>query len=681
MTRKAIASLISLAGLITVTPTWAQKTDSTRPAASDKAAAYYHYTMGHLYGELAGSYGSRGDYLNKAVDHYRQALKLDPNSGYLAEELSDLYLQSNRLREGVSEAEESLKQNPEDLGARRILGRIYTRLIGDTAQGSINKEMLKRALEQYQKIAEKSPNEVDTWVMLGRLYKISQDSPEAEKAYRKVLDIDANNEEALTGLAMVYADLGDSARASQMMKRLADKNPSLRNLAMLASTFEQARDYKSASQTLQQALELQPENKELRRALAQNLLLSDNQDAALKLYQEMAAADPKDAVAQLRISMIYLQKRDFAKAREANQKAKDVDPNNLDVLYNEVRLLEAEGKMNQAISTLKGILEAGTKRTYNIEEKNTRAQLLDRLAQLYRVSDQNELAVATFRQVGELDPGRSAGVSAAIIGTYRAAKEFNKALEEADAAVKKNPDNKPLAALHAEVLAEMGRNEQALAETKRLLGDKPDRETLISAAEVYEKTKSYAEMTKVLDEAAKLSMTTDEKQVVYFLRGAMYEKQKKFDLSEAEFRKVLEIDPSNAAALNYLGYMFADRGVRLQEAHQMIKKALEQDPNNGAYLDSMGWVYYRQDKLKEAEDSLLRALEKYSRDPTVHDHLGDVYFKQGRLREAINQWQSSLKEWDTSAASERDAVEVARVQKKLEGAKVRLAKEGNLQKP
>src|SRR5258708_5552979 len=118
----------------------------------DRSAAYYHFSMGHLYAELAGQYGNRGDYLNKAIDHYKQALKADPSATMLSEELSELYVQAGRLREAVSDAEEALKQNPNDLNARRILGRIYTRMIGDAQANRINEEMLKKAIDQYSKI-------------------------------------------------------------------------------------------------------------------------------------------------------------------------------------------------------------------------------------------------------------------------------------------------------------------------------------------------------------------------------------------------------------------------------------------------------------------------------------------------------------------------------------------------
>jgi Flp pilus assembly protein TadD len=161
----------------------------------------------------------------------------------------------------------------------------------------------------------------------------------------------------------------------------------------------------------------------------------------------------------------------------------------------------------------------------------------------------------------------------------------------------------------------------------------------------------------------------------------MYEKRKNFDAAEREFRKVIDANPKNASALNYLGYMLADRNVRLSEALELIRKAVDLDPNNGAYLDSLGWVYYRMGDLEQAERYLRAAIERFSKDPTVHDHLADVLAKQGNLRDAVSHWEKSLAEWEAASPSDADPAEVAKVQKKLESAKVRLAREGKAAAP
>ena len=182
-----------------------------------------------------------------------------------------------------------------------------------------------------------------------------------------------------------------------------------------------------------------------------------------------------------------------------------------------------------------------------------------------------------------------------------------------------------------------------------------------------------AEERKTLEAAEALSTNDQEKQAVIFLRGAMFEREKNFDAAEAEFRRVLSAQPDNPGALNYLGYMFADRNVRLEEAQQMISKALDIDPGNGAYLDSLGWVHFRLNKLDQAAGELQEAIVKAGKDPTVHDHLGEVYFKQGKIKEAIQQWEASVAEMKAAAPSEQDPEELAKVTKKLEGAKVRVS--------
>jgi Flp pilus assembly protein TadD len=107
----------------------------------------------------------------------------------------------------------------------------------------------------------------------------------------------------------------------------------------------------------------------------------------------------------------------------------------------------------------------------------------------------------------------------------------------------------------------------------------------------------------------------------------------------------------------------------------MISRALKQDPNNGAYQDSLGWVLYRMGKYAEAESCLRKALERVFRDATIHDHLGDVLYRQGKLKDAVTEWQIAAKEWAANSPSEQDPEEVAKINKKLEGARVRLAQE------
>ena len=658
----------------------ASEKNASDSKATDKAAAYYNFAMGHLYAELAGAFGNRSDYTNKAIDFYRQAMKFDPSASFLSEELTDLYIQAGRIKDAVSEAEDLLKQNPDNLEARRLLGRIYARLIGDPQQNKVNEDMLRRAIEQFQKVTEKDPKDIESWLMLGRLDRVNHNSVEAEKAFKKVLDQDANNEEALTGLAMVYSEVGDTKNAIEMLRMVTTKNPNPRTLSALANFYEQTHDYTSAMDTWRQALQMDPENSRIKRALSEDMLRVDRFDEALKLYTEIAAADPRDTQVQLRLSEIYRQKGDFAKARAAFNKARELDRDNIEVRYDEVNLLEAEGKTDDAIAALRAILNDTAKKTYTDAEKNARTTLLERLGLLYRNAARYNEAVEAYRQIAQVDANAAARASVEIVDTWRIAKDLNKAQEEAQAALKKFPADRMVKLVHASLLSDQGKTDEAVAALRNLLTGDKDRETQLAIAQVYEKGKRFGDMAKALDAAEKLSESNQDKQQVIFMRGAMFERTKDYDAAEAEFRKVLAMDPQNAGALNYLGYMLADRNVRLDEAQTMISKAVQLDPQNGAYLDSLGWVYYRQNRLEEAADYLQRALQKILKDPTVHDHLGDVYFKQGKIREAVAQWQHSLKEYEANTQSDVDPAEMANISKKLESARVRMAKEGSLEK-
>ncbi|PWU08398.1 MAG: hypothetical protein C5B51_07905 [Terriglobia bacterium] len=644
--------------------------------APDKASSYYNFAMGRLYMELAGAEGGRNDYVAKAIQHYQEALKLDPASGVILEDLTDLYIQTGRLRDAVSEGEELLAKNPDNLGARRMLGRIYTRMIGDAQQGRINQDMLRRAIEQYQKITEKDPKDAESWLTLGRLYRVSNNSVESEKAYNNALKADPDSEDALTGLAMLYADLGDTQRAIDKLKAVTDKNPSENTLIALATAYEQIRDYKSAAQVLRRALE-NSDSARLRKALAQDLYFSGQNDEALKLYQQLAGENARDGELHLRLAEIYRSKRDYTKAHEELNRAKTLQPDNIEVLYAEVDLLQAEGKTDQAITSLKNLVQQTSRRNYSAAEARSHAALLEKLGILYRDAGQYPQAVETFRQIGSLVVEDAARAAVQIIDTYRAAKDFDNATKEADAAVKKYPSERLVVLAHASLLAEKGKTDEAVSEVRGLLKGERDRETLLAVAQIYEKAKRYADEAKTLDEAEKLAATDQDKETISFLRGAMYERQKKYEPSETEFRKVLALNPENSGAMNYLGYMLANRGLKLDEAARLIEKALEIEPGNGAYLDSLGWAYYQQGRLTEAEPPLLQAIEKIGDDPTVHDHLADLYLKMGKTKEAIAQWQMAIKRYQSGAPSDIDPEDMAKITRKLETARVRLARESN----
>ncbi len=623
------------------------QTPAETPKPDNKAGAYYNFAMGRVYAELAQAYGNKPDYLTKAIQHYQEALKLDPGASLVFEELTDLYIQTNHLRDAITQAEEMLKVNPDNVDARRMLGRIYMKMIS-TQDNRINEDYLKKAIEQLQKVTEKEPKDSESWVALGRLYRVSNNSVDAEKAYNKALEAEADNEEALTGLAMLYSDLGDNKRAIEKLKAATEKNPNERTLIALGTAYEQMHDYKNAADALKKALEMAPDNARLQAGLANNLMLSDRVEEALSIFQKLSNDDPTNVQPKLRIAEIYRVKHDYVQAAEALKKAKALNPQDMEVRYEEVRLLEAQSKYAEAIGLLKGLVEETARPKYSAAESAARSQLLEELASLYRTAGQYTESVDAYRKAATLNKENSPAISLQIIDTYRTAKNADGVRKEVDAAA---------------------------ADLRARMKGKGDVPSLLMLASIYEKGKVFAEEAKALDDAEKVAANAKEKESVYFMRGAMFERQKKVEPAEAEFRKVLASNPEHSGALNYLGYMLVDHKLRVEEATQMIQKALEGDPENGAYLDSLGWAYYQQGKFEEAEGLLTRAIDRIGDDPTVHDHLGDVYFKLGKIKEAITQWQASLKDFRSPAGIDSEPEDVAKVTRKLDAARVKLAKE------
>jgi tetratricopeptide (TPR) repeat protein len=611
----------------------------------------------------------------KAIQYFKDALKADPKASAAYEELTDLYLAVNRPADATALAQEAIKQDPENVDAHRMLGRVYFSMINRGAQGQIDDRALRMAMQEFQKVTEKAPKDVESWVTLGRLYYGSNDTSNAEKAYNAALAVEPDNEDALTGLAMVYGNMGDTAKAIEKLKAASDKSPNERTLMILAKAYEEQKDYKNAADALRKALELQPENDRLARSLAEDLLFSDQYDEALKIYQGLAESSPKDPLIPLRMADIYRGKHDYAKAHEALEKAKKIDPDGLEPRQEEIQLFQSEGKLDQAIAALKSVLDDTARKIYSKEEQQQRAGWYEQLGMLNRAAAHYPEAIEAFKQMGAVFKDGAPLVAVQTIETYRTAKDMASAQREADAAIKKFPDEYPVVREHADVLGDLGKIDDAAKELRGLLNGSRDRETLIALAEIYEKGKRFGDAEKAVDDAEKLSTSDEEKEAVFFMRGALLERQKKYDASEAAFRQVIALNPEHAGAMNYLGYMLADRNVRLDEAYQLIQKAVDLDPENGAYLDSLGWVYFRQGKLAEAETFLVKAVDRTGQDPTVRAHLGDVYYKLGKTKEAIVQWTASMKAFKEQPPSETDPEEVNSVSSKLDAARVKLAQE------
>jgi len=187
-------------------------------------------------------------------------------------------------------------------------------------------------------------------------------------------------------------------------------------------------------------------------------------------------------------------------------------------------------------------------------------------------------------------------------------------------------------------------DQKALNILQKLNLDKPTAVTQEALGRAYVIRENYINALPVYD--GLIHKMTDQElnanpQVLYF-RGICYERIGKWDEAEADFKKVLSIDPNHADALNYLGYTWIEKGKYLSTSLEMIQKAVELSPNSGAIIDSLGWAYYKLGNLKKAKLNLEAAVELSPTSATIIDHLGDIYWVIGRKKEAMYQWERAL---------------------------------------
>ncbi len=648
------------------------------PRLPDKAAAYYHYSLAHMYEELVSIYG-RAEYATKAIQEYRAAIENDPDSEYLNAGLAELYAKTGRIAEAVREAQDILKRDPNNLEARKLLGRIYLRSLGDLQSGTQSQEVLKLAIEQFQEIVRLEPKSVDDHLLLGRLYRLDNDLVKAEDEFKAAIQIQPDSEEAITSLAYLYNEEGDAPRAIALLNQVPDGARSGKLYSALGYTYEQQKEYKKAVAAYRKAVELDRDNLESLRGLAQNLMNDGQYDAALEQYRQIAEADPQDAQSYLRISEIYRRQGKFDQALDMLKKAESLVQDSLEIPFNMALVYDAQGRFEDAATTLQQLMEktAHPDGNYTTGERNNRSVFLERLGTVYREQGKSQAAVEAYRKMLELGGDSESRGYQQMIDTLREAKQWPQATAVAQESVQKLPNDRGLKLVLAGQLADTGQADEGLAMAKSLLkGTAEDREVYIALAQINSRLKRWSNAEEDINKAAGLASKQEDKDYVQFVLGSIYERQKRFEPAEAAFKKVLANDPRSAITLNYLGYMLADRGTHLDEALGYIKKAVELDPQNGAYLDSLGWAYFKLGNYDLAEENLRKASERIGNDATVQDHLGDVYQKMGRLKQAAAHWQRALEEWAKTVPADVDQDDVAKVQHKLEAARVKLAQQG-----
>jgi tetratricopeptide (TPR) repeat protein len=655
----------------------AAKVPNAKPDNAGRADAYYYFTMGHIF-EQQYEATSRAEFATQSIDAYKKAYALDPKSPVIGERLAEMYWKAQRIHDAVQEANDVLKRDPNNLGPRRLLGRIYLRSLGDFSAGNGNSEAVTKAIEQYREIYRVEPDDTESALWLARLYRLRNEPEKAEDVLRGILKADGENEAAVEQLTQLLLDEGKNGEAVRLLESITARQSSPSLLDLLGDAYTQGHDLAKAEAAYRKAMDLDPAELSHQRGLGQTLLAEDKYQEALTVYQKLVEAAPDDADVYLRIAQIYRELHQMDKAEDNLVKARQYAPGSLEVMYNEAMLYQAEGRFDDAIRVLSDAVTGIKGQSAMLPtRRRSLAILYQQLGQLYRDTQNYQAAVFTFDELGHLGEEEDRRARLLIMEVYRQAKELPRALAVGKDAVAQYPKDTAIRTSYTMLQGEDGQTDDAIKTLRAQLtgSGAADRDTYVNIAQVYERSKRYKEAEEAAHAAQAIPGKPGDNEMVWFFLGAIYEKQKMFDRAEAQFKKVLALNPNNAETLNYYGYMLGDLGTRLDEAQDLVKRALKIDPYNGAYLDSLGWIYFKQNRLSDAEATLKMAEAREGHDATIHSHLGDVYVKSGKGDKAVVQYEKSLAEWHRVLPADVENDKIAEVEKKLSQSKHRVAQQ------
>ncbi|MBI3493566.1 MAG: tetratricopeptide repeat protein [Acidobacteria bacterium] len=641
-------------------------------AAPDKIGeAYAQFLLGHRLAENDDAAG--------AVAAYKRAMELDPHAADIPAELAGLYLRQNKTQDAISTAEQALKIEPANREANRVLGLVYAALADASQQNpprarssARSDDTVAKAIHYLEVAIDHPVGEADPNVRatLSRLYLRSG---AYDKAIPMLADLVAQESGWQDGpllLAEAYAGAGRVPDGIAWLEQHATNDPRL--LPTLGDFYERERRWADAAKTYASALQRTPRNNALKTRYASALLNVGGRDnlgqARDALTEVVAARTPPDTQALYLLSQANRRLGDSPAAEAAARRV--IAQNNASPwgYYALAEALEVRHAYQTVVDDLAPVIaehrRSASPGAGGADESFDVGLLLPHLGFAYQELGQYDKAIASFEDARRLAP-KDPAVAGYLIEANIAAKKYGAAIDLARAALADHPDDLGLSRLQAQALRQSGKADQGIALLEGVVKKHADEPmAYVALAQLYSDAARGAQAVKVLQDA-QAKFPTDN--AIAFELGSVFDKQKKFAEAEASFRQVLAREPDNAAALNYIGYMLAERGERLDESVNYLKKALQIDPDNGSYLDSLGWAYFKSDKLDLAEDNLRRAADQLRMNSVIQEHYGEVLFKLGRLDEAIAAWTRAL-------AGDGADIDRADIDKKIRAAKQKLNK-------
>ncbi|HKV09913.1 MAG TPA: tetratricopeptide repeat protein [Thermoanaerobaculia bacterium] len=599
--------------------------EPTAPPPADPAGASYHFAMAKLLA-VEGS-------LAEALSAYEEAEKLAPEAPYVRLEHAQLLTRmaeysrnpgsrDNFLRQAAEQIALARRLAPDNLDVLRATGSIYLDLAAK------DPEAMTTALDALEAVRRRDPADVESLLTLGRLYL---DQRQPAKAAEVLRDLVTNVPQqrmayALLVEALLQADKPAEAEAA-LQEILSFDTSSLEARLTLAELLDRRGDHASSITLLKGASEEARAEPRLRRQLAWSLYLNGDLEEALTTVDPLLTGQETSASLPLLKGLILTAEGRNSEALELLKKVREAQPKDVTIAATMARVLAREGRRDEAARVLAELAET---LAADPEKADDAREARIELAQVYGEAKDWDKASQTLKPLLESKDPEVRGQAVLIqADNLIQAKKYDEALALVDA----EEASPVLTGKRAEALIRAGREEEG----NRLLSGlaaSEDPQTAVNAVQVYHRLDRYDESIPVLE---KIAAARPELPIPGFLLGAAYERVGQRDKAIAEFRRVLKLEPDFHAALNYLGYTFAEKGENLDEAVDLTRRAVALDPDNGSYVDSLGWAYYQLGRYDQARGYLERAARLEPEDATLQEHLGDVYVALGqkeRAREA-----------------------------------------------
>ncbi len=499
----------------------------------------------------------------------------------------------------------------------------------------------------------------------GMAFEESGEMESALEAYRKVLNVDPGQSELATRVAGLLIQQDDFPQAIDVLKDAIKSNPNnaepYQQLAFIYTRYlkktDQAIDYAN------RAIALNPGDVEGYQRLVEIELGAGQEKKALEALDRALKVQTSDPNFWLRLGKLYvaiLFKSDsqpkpekLKKTNDIFKKAADNASDDPDVLKEVADYYAASQQLKEAIPLYLRVLELQP------DDANAR----EKLATGFVLTNQREKAVEMLEQIIKEHPEKYQpyDLLAQVLDEEARSLQREKRFDEAKMKFAKvaanyeqslliNPSHAGTYVRLAELLLGPLRDPdhaaKLLAEARRRFPGAA--EVVYYLAIAQREAKQSQQAVATFEEALHEAQIEEDDDFVnakfYFNYGAAAEQAGLYDKAANLLRKSIALDPENSAeACNYLGYMWADHNMNLDEAELMIRRALESEPGNASYLDSLGWVEFRKGKFDQALNELLRAAKTADHeDPVVFEHIGDTYLKLNRSRDALEAWQKAL---------------------------------------